>query len=327
MLEKVITEILEKTPVEEISELKKVLYIVLSKYEITEKKCEIEVIEDSWKNELMLFLARKKVEGRSDKTLELYKFFLTRLLRYINKPVKDITEGDLVMYLSMYKNKRNVSNTYLDDMRLTFSSFFGWLNSKGFIQKNPVSGIDRIKTEKRIKKPFTEIELEKLRSKCKIQRDRALIEVLYSTGIRVSELVGLNKNDIDFDTMEMTVIGKGNKERTVYLTMVAGMHLKEYLKTRNDKNEALFVGLKYPYNRLKKCGIEEILRKLGKMCNIEKVHPHRFRRTMATNALNKGMSIEEVKEILGHTKIDTTMIYCQVSKENVRHSHRKYMSV
>lgn len=328
MIEKVITEILERisTDNDNIAEVKKVLYCVLSKYEITEKKCELEIIENNWQNELILFLTRKKIEGRSDKTIGLYKLHLSRALQYINKPVKEITEADLFMYLSMYKNTRNVSNVYLDNIRLVFSSFFSWLNNKGYILKNPASGLDRIKIKKKMKKPFSEIDLEKIRSKCKSCRDRAIVETLYSTGMRVSELVGLNIGDIDFQNMEAIVRGKGNKERTVYLTMVACMHLKEYLNSRNDSKDALFVSEKQPFNRLSVAGIEEIMRKLGRKVNIENVHPHRFRRTMATNALNKGMSIEEVKEILGHTKIDTTMIYCQVSKENVRHSHRKYMS-
>lgn len=274
----------------------------------------------------MIFLTRKKIEGRSDKTITLYKLHLSRMLQYLNKSVKEITEGDLFMYISMYKNTRNVSNVYLDNIRLVFSSFFGWLNNKGYIQKNPASGLDKIKIEKKIKKPFSEIDLEKIRSSCNSRRDRAIVETLYSTGIRVSELVELNISDIDFSNMEVIVRGKGNKERTVYLTLLSSMHLKEYINSRSDNNEALFVGVKNPHNRLTKSGVEEIMRKIGRKNEIENVHPHRFRRTMATNILNKGMAIEEVKEILGHTKIDTTMIYCQVNKENVRHSHRKYMS-
>lgn len=248
------------------------------------------------------------------------------MLQCINKPIKEITEADLFMYISMYQKKRSVSNAYLDNIRLVFSSFFGWLNNKGYIPKNPAAGLDPIKTEKRIKKPLSDTELEKLRRKCKIERDLALLEFLYSTGVRVSELVALNRQDIDFNNMDVIVYGKGAKERETYLTAASCMHLKEYLDSRLDNNEALFVSLRSPHERLTVSGVEEILRRLGRQTGIEKVHPHRFRRTMATNILNKGMPIEEVKEILGHVKLDTTMIYCQVSRENVRHSHRKYMS-
>jgi len=248
------------------------------------------------------------------------------MLQYLNKPVDEITEADLFLYISAYQKRRRVSNAYLDNIRLVFSSFFGWLSSKGYISRNPAAGLEPIKTEKRIKKPLSDIELEKLRRKCNIERDLALIEFLYSTGVRMSELVALNRQDIDFNSMDVIVYGKGSKEREAYLTAASCMHLKEYLDSRTDDNEALFVSLKAPHKRLTVAGIEEILRKLGRQTGIEKVHPHRFRRTMATNILNKGMPIEEVKELLGHVKLDTTLIYCQVSKENVKHSHRKYMS-
>ena len=272
------------------------------------------------------FLVRKRVEGRSERTLGLYNLHLRRMLQCLNKPVQEITEGDLFLYIERYKRQRQVSGVYLDNIRLVFSSFFGWLNAKGYIRKNPAAGLDPIKTEKRIKKPLSDIELEKLRRKCGLERDLALIEFLYSTGVRVSELVALNRQDIDFVSMDVIVYGKGAKERETYLTAASCMHLKEYLDSRKDDNEALFVSLRAPHKRLTVSGVEEILRRLGRCTGIEKVHPHRFRRTMATNILNKGMPIEEVKEILGHVKLDTTMIYCQVGRENVKHSHRKYMS-
>ena len=283
-------------------------------------------LERSWEEELCAFLIRKRVEGHSEKTISQYSLHLRRMLQYINKPVKEITEADLFSYIAMYKKKRGVSGVYLNNIRLVCSSFFSWLNNKGYIRKNPAAGLDPIKVEKRIKKPLSDTELEMLRRKCTLERDIALIECLYSTGVRVSELVALNRQDIDFDNMRAVVYGKGAKERETYLTAAACMHLKEYLDSRSDSNDALFVGLKAPHERLTVSGVEEVLRKLGKNTGIVKVHPHRFRRTMATNILNKGMPIEEVKEILGHVKLDTTMIYCQISKENVRHHHRKYMS-
>lgn len=326
MLEQVITKVLQGMLGKSMDELKNVLYCVLSGYEIVERSTAVQRIDRSWEEELGAFLIRKRVEGRSDGTIEQYQQHLKRMLQYINKPVKEITEADLFMYISMYKKKRDVSNVYLDNIRLVFSSFFGWLNNKGYISKNPAAGLDPIKKEKRIKKPLSDTELEILRRNCAIKRDTALIEFLYSTGVRVSELIALNKQDIDFDSMKAIVYGKGAKEREAYLTAAASMHLKEYLDTRTDDNEALFVSLKEPHERLSVAGVEEILRRLGKETGIEKVHPHRFRRTMATNILHKGMPIEEVREILGHVKLDTTLIYCQVSRENVRHHHKKYMS-
>lgn len=326
MIEQVVEKILRGMAGMELKDLKGVLYCVLVGYEISEKSTEVQRLDESWEEELCIFLARKRVEGRSEGTIKLYSLHLRRMLQYINKPVKDITGADLFAYIAMYKKKRGVSGVYLDNIRPVCSSFFGWLDGKGYIAKNPAASLDPIKKEKRIKKPLSDTELEMLRRKCVLERDIALVEFLYSTGVRVSELAALNKQDIDFENMRAVVYGKGAKERETYLTAAACMHLKEYLYSRTDDNEALFVGMKAPHERLTVSGVEEILRKLGKRTGISKVHPHRFRRTMATNILNKGMPIEEVKEILGHVKLDTTMIYCQVNKENVRHNHRKYMS-
>ena len=326
MIEQIISSVLQWMDGREMGELKNALYYVLSGYDISEKCTDVQRIDKSWESVLGTFLVRKRVEGRSERTLALYSLHLRRMLQNLNKPVEEITEADLFVYIEIYKRKRNVSGAYLDNIRLVFSSFFGWLNTKGYISRNPAAGLDPIKTEKRIKKPLSDTELEKLRRKCRLERDLALIEFLYSTGVRVSELVALNRQDIDFSSMDVIVYGKGAKERETYLTAASCMHLKEYLDSRTDDNEALFVGLKSPYKRLTVSGVEEILRRLGRQTGIEKVHPHRFRRTMATNILNKGMPIEEVKEILGHVKLDTTMIYCQVNRENVRHSHRKFMS-
>ncbi len=311
---------------EQYNELKSALYMVLQEYELAERCTELMDVDKSYIHYLQLFLARKKTEGKSDNTLELYKMHLTNLLQNLNMPIDKITENDLFVYLAKYKKERGVSNAYLDNIRLVFSSFFGWLNAKGYISKNPTMGLEPIKVEKRIKKPLSDEELEKLRRTCEQERDLALLEFLYSTGVRVSELVALNRQDIDFYGKNVIVYGKGSKERETYLTATSCMHLKAYLDSRQDANEALFVSNKKPYERLTVAGVEGILKKLGKSAGVEKVHPHRFRRTMATNALKKGMPLEEVKELLGHTKLDTTMIYCTVNKENVKHSHQKYMS-
>ena len=292
MMERVISKILLAMIGKDAGELKSVLYCVLSGYEITEKTRELRNVNGGWEEELGEFLVRKRVEGRSKGTIDQYNQHLRRMLRYINKPAGEITEADLFTYISVYKKCREVSNAYLDNIRLVLSSFFGWLHNKGYISKNPAAGLDPIKAEKRIKKPLSDTELEILRRKCTIARDVSLVEFLYSTGVRVSELTALNRQDIDFDGMKAVVYGKGAKEREVYLTAAACMHLKEYLATRTDKNEALFASLKSPYERLTVSGVEEILRRLGRSTGIEKMHPHRFRRTMATNNLNNGMPIE-----------------------------------
>ena len=323
---KVITQMMSVINAEQCNELKIILHMMLQEYELTERCTEVMDMDKSYIHYLQLFLVRKKTEGKSEKTLKQYKLHLTSMLQYLNMPIDKITENELFLYLAKYKKDRKVSNVYLDNIRLVFSSLFTWLNAKGYISKNPACGLEPIKTEKRIKKPLSDEELERLRRTCEEERDLALLEFLYSTGVRVSELIALNRQDIDFFDKNVVVYGKGGKERETYLTATSCLHLKAYLNSRSDDNEALFVSTKKPYTRLTVAGIERILKKIGNTAGIEKVHPHRFRRTMATNALKKGMPLEEVRELLGHTKLDTTMIYCTVSRENVKHSHQKFMS-
>lgn len=311
---------------EQCGELKTALYMALQEYEIEKRCTELLDLDTSYIHYMQLFLARKKTEGKSERTINLYKLHLTRMLQNLNMPVDKITENDLFVYLAKYKKDNDVSNAYLDNIRLVFSSFFGWLNAKGYISKNPTAGLEPIKMEKKIKQPFTDEELEKLRRICNQERDLALIEFLYSTGVRVSELVALNRKDIDFYGKNVVVYGKGSKERETYLNAASCLHLKAYLDSRTDDNEALFVSERLPHTRITVAGVEKILRRIGKDAGVEKVHPHRFRRTMATNVLKKGMPLEEVRELLGHTKLDTTMIYCTISKDNVKHSHQRLMS-
>lgn len=322
----VLSIMMDKITPEQCGELKIALYIALQDLELTERSTELMDIDQGYIHYLQLFLARKKTEGKSDRTIEQYRLHLSAMLRCLNMAVDRITENDLFVYLARYKKDRGVSNVYLDNIRLVFSSFFGWLNAKGYISKNPTLGLEPIKAEKKIKQPFTDEELERLRRTCEQERDLALVEFLYSTGVRVSELVALNKKDIDFYGKNVVVYGKGSKERETYLTATSCLHLRAYLDGRRDDGDALFVSAKAPYNRLTVAGVEKILRRLGQMAGVKKVHPHRFRRTMATNVLKKGMPLEEVKELLGHTKLDTTMIYCTVSRENVKHSHQRLMS-
>lgn len=311
---------------EQCGELKTALYMALQEYEIEKRCTELLDLDTSYIHYMQLFLARKKTEGKSERTINLYKLHLTRMLQSLNMAVDKITENDLFVYLARYKKDNKVSNAYLDNIRLVFSSFFGWLNAKGYIPKNPTAGLEPIKVEKKIKQPFSDEELEKLRRICDQERDLALIEFLYSTGVRVSELVALNRRDIDFYGKNVVVYGKGSKERETYLNAASCLHLKAYLDSRTDDNEALFVSERVPHARITVAGVEKILRRIGKDAGVAKVHPHRFRRTMATNVLKKGMPLEEVRELLGHTKLDTTMIYCTISKDNVKHSHQRLMS-
>lgn len=331
MNEQFITEVLQRAMEylnqEQCKCLNTDLRISLQKYKELEECCtDIMDIEKSYLQYLQLFLIRKKTEGKSDRTLEQYQLHLSKLLQKLNKPLDKITEDDLFLYLAWYRKTRKVSNTYLDNMRLVFSSFFTWCNNKGYISKNPTVGLEPIKSEKKIKKPFSDEELERLRRVCTQERDIALIEFLYSTGVRASELVSLNRNDIDFTGKTVVVFGKGSKEREVYLTATAALHLKDYLNNRGDDNEALFVCTRKPNKRLTVSGLERIVKKLGETAGVDHCHPHRFRRTMATNVLRKGAPLEEVKELLGHTKLDTTMIYCSISRDNVKYTHQRLMS-
>lgn len=326
MIEHITEKIISEMEGRSMNDLQGILLETLSDYDISYKKNDIMIVEKGWMQEIRLFLDRKKLEGRSDGTIKQYELHLSKMLKYINKPVIDITEYDLFSYLMMYKNSRNVSNVYLDIIRRTFSSFFGWLCRKGYIQKNPAEGLDAIKSEKKIKKPLSDTELEMLRRSCETKRDIALLEFLYSTGVRVSELTVLEKKDINFSKMDVVVYGKGAKEREVYLTPTACMYLDEYISSRKDNEEALFVSIRYPNKRMSKAGVEARLKEIGRRAGVDNVHPHRFRRTMATNILSKGMPIEEVRQILGHSKLDTTMIYCEIKKESIKHHHKKYMS-
>lgn len=323
---KVLSIMMDKINMDQIRELKSALYMALSGYDVSRKCTEVMRRNEGYGEYLERYLARKKIEGKSVRALVNYRFHLLRMLQTVNKDIGDITEDDLFCYLTRYKQYRKVSNVCLDNMRLVFSAFFAWMNNKGYIRKNPAAGLEPIKVEKKLKKPLSDEELESIRRTCGQERDLALVEFLYSTGVRVSELAALNRNDVDFLDKSVVVYGKGGKERETYITLVSCYHLKEYLGSRTDENEALFVSIKAPHQRLTTAGIEDILRRIERKTGIEKVHPHRFRRTMATNVLKKGMPLEEVSELLGHTKLDTTMIYCTVSRENVKHSHQKYMS-
>ena len=272
------------------------------------------------------FLSAKQIEGCSERSVSYYSSTLDNLIKTLEKPFNQIETEDLRVYLSEYQKKNNASKQTIDNIRRILSSFFTWLEDEDYILKSPVRRIHKIKTMKQVKETYSDEALERLRDNCKTIRDLALIDMLASTGMRVGELVKLNRVDVDFVNRECVVLGKGSKERVVYFDARTKLHLQNYLNSRTDDNEALFVSLLEPHNRLEIAGVEIMLRKLGRSLEINKVHPHKFRRTLATRAIDKGMPIEQVQKLLGHQKIDTTMEYAIVDQQNVKNSHKKYLS-
>lgn len=302
--------------------LRAVMLRCLEGYEVKEKK-KTESSSDGNFRLLDLFISSKSVEGCSEKTLKYYKMTAEKLLHTLNKPIVDITTDDLRSYLSDYQDKNNSSKVTMDNMRRIFSSFFSWLEDEDYILKSPVRRIHKVKCANIIKETFSDEALEILRDTCNNKRNLAMIELLASAGMRVGELVLLNKSDINFNERSCVVFGKGKKEREVYFDARTKLHLQQYLSMRTDNNEALFVSVKAPYNRLLIGGVEKAVRRLGLIAEVNKVHPHKFRRTLATMAIDKGMPIEQVQDLLGHKNINTTMQYAMVNKANVKNSHRK----
>ena len=275
---------------------------------------------------LSMFLDAKRVEGCSEKTLRYYESTLIKMFDELNMPMVYVKTEDLRDYLSDYRKKTGCSKSNIDNIRRIFSSFFSWLENEDYILKSPVRRIHKVKSEKQVKETYSDETLESLRDGCCCLRDLAMIDLLSSTGIRVSELVGLNRVDINFEDRECIVFGKGSKERPVYFDARTKVHLKNYLESRNDSNPALFVSLQNPHNRLEISGVEIRVRELGRKLGVGRVHPHKFRRTLATKAIDKGMPVEQVQKLLGHSKIETTMEYAMVDQGNVKISHRKYLS-
>ena len=299
---------------------------VLKDFDLVEAKCEFDV-KQSQENSILLmnFLASKHVEGCSERTIMYYHSTIDKMLNVVNKKIEFISTDDLRKYLADYKDNNNASKTTIDNVRRVLSSFFSWLEDEDYILKNPVRRIRKIKTKKVVKEVISDENFEILRDSCSNVRDLAMIELLASTGIRVGELVNLNIDDVLFNERECVVLGKGDSERIVYFDAKTKIHLLKYLENRTDNNPALFVSFKKPYKRLGINGVERRIRELGNGANIKKVHPHKFRRTMATNAIDKGMPIEQVQKLLGHVQIDTTMQYAMVNQSNVKISHRQYV--
>ena len=274
---------------------------------------------------LPAFIAAKHVEGCSEKSLRYYESTIRNMLEGVGKTEKDITTEDLRGYLDSYQRRGSVSKVTLDNVRRILSTFFSWLEDEDYIVKSPVRRIHKVKTGKTVKETYSDESLELMRDHCDNPRDLAMIDLLCSTGIRVGELVKLNRSDIDFENRECIVFGKGNKQRKVYFDARTKIHLQKYLNSRTDENEALFVSLLKPFTRLQISGVEIRLRKIGKDLNFSKVHPHKFRRTLATMAIDKGMPIEQVQQLLGHQSIDTTLQYAMVNQANVKNSCRKFL--
>jgi len=274
---------------------------------------------------LEIFLSSKRLEGRSQKTLDLYRFTIEKMLEQINKNICLLTTADIRDYLSWYQTEHNVSKATVDGIRRNLSSLFHWLEDEDYIFESPLRRIHKIKITKKVKEPYSDEDFERLRDGCKYLRDLTILEFLFSTGMRIGEMVKLNRNDINFDERECIVLGKGDKERTTYFDARTKLHLKEYLASRDDDNPALFVSIRKPATRVTEGGMEIMMRRLGVRTNVNKCHPHRFRRSCASTALEKGMPLEQVQLMLGHSNISTTLLYTVIKDSTVKSSHRKYL--
>lgn len=308
---------------EQLSQLRKVLDYTFRNVSVTEIKTEN--TEESNSTLVVSFLSSKSVEGCSEKTIAYYRSTLNNALTKVGKKISHVTTDDLRNYLNDYQKESNASKVTVDNIRRILSSFFAWLEDENHIVKSPVRRIHKVKTGKTVKETYTDEALEEMRDHAGNSRDLALIDLLASTGMRVGELVKLNRDDIDFQNRECIVTGKGDKQRKVYFDARTKIHLRKYLSERTDNNDALFVSLLSPSQRLQISGVEIRLRKLGRELNMSKVHPHKFRRTLATMAIDKGMPIEQVQHLLGHQSLDTTLQYAMVNQNNVKLSHRKYL--
>jgi len=326
MKEKVMKEIEQKMASilnnEQKEKLKEVLLYTFYNIEVISIKDEL--VEDTT-DYAKMFIAAKRIEGCSERTLNYYETTIKTMINKLSKKVNSIETEDLRNYLSEYQAKNNCSKVTIDNVRRILSSFFAWLEDEDYIMKSPVRRIHKVKATQTVKETYTDEELEEMRDACVEIRDLAMVDFLASTGVRVGELVNLDRVDIDMQERSCVVLGKGGKEREVYFDARTKIHLQNYLNSRIDNNPALFVSLLRPYDRLKISGIEIRLRELGKRINIKKIHPHKFRRTMATKAIDKGMPIEQVQVLLGHRKIDTTLQYAMVNQNNVRNSHKKFI--
>lgn len=322
MEEKLVTILNEMAEYLSIAQMKKLQEVLLKNL----SEAETPKTEISNAEYLQMFLDAKKIEGCSERTLQYYRVTVERLLLSIATPIRKVSTEEIRSYLSEYQQINGCTKVTVDNIRRNISSFFSWLEEEDYILKSPMCRIHKIKTKQQVKEIISDEAIEQLRDHCTCTRDLAMIDLLYSTGIRVGELVNLNIADVNFEARECVVFGKGDKERRVYFDAKAKLHLQNYLNSRADNNPALFVTLDAPHNRLKISGVEVRLRELGRSINLIKIHPHKFRRTIATRAIDKGMPIEQVQKILGHSQIDTTMKYAMVNQANVKTSHQKFIA-
>lgn len=326
MIKEISTAMAAVLTIEQVAMLNKTLIEVVNKYEVTAMEASNDHGGESNEKLLEKFIAAKRIEGRTRPTLLYYESTIRHLLSDIPGSLLNFTAEDIRDYLSDFQQKRQSSSVTVNNIRRIFSSFFSWLEQEDYIIKSPMRRIHKVKTGTRVKSTISDEEMETLRDHCDNKRDLAMIDFLASTGIRVGELVRLNRTDINFNERECIVSGKGNKQRIVYFNARAKTHLLNYLGERTDENPALFVSLHQPTERLRISGVETRLRKLGRETGVMHVHPHKFRRTLATAAIDRGMPVEQVQRLLGHVKIDTTMQYAMVNQNNVKMSHRRYLS-
>lgn len=327
MKQQIISEVLQQMMLHldnaQMQQLQRVLENTLFGCEITAQTEKIDIEDNS--NLIEAFISAKRVEGCSEKTLKYYRTTIEMMVTSIDKGIHHIKTEDLRSYLTDYQNKNQSSRVTIDNIRRILSSFFSWLEDEDYILKSPVRRIHKVKMATNIKETYTDEDLEKMRDNCTALRDLAMIDMLVSTGMRIGEMVLLNKADINFNERECVVFGKGAKERIVYFDARTKIHLQNYIDSRTDDNPALFVTLRSPHERIKIGGIEFRLREIGKRLDIPKVHPHKFRRTLATMAIDKGMPIEQLQQLLGHKRIDTTLQYAMVKQSNVKLAHKKYI--
>ena len=327
MKQEVTTEVMQKMlpylNTAQLKQLGQVMEGVLFRYEVIDAKMNPEEADSS--DLIAKFIAAKRIEGCSEKTLNYYQTTINAMVSYLGKNIRHILTEDLRSYLTEYQSKKKLSRVTIDNIRRILSSFFSWLEDEDYIIKSPVRRIHKVKTTSSIKETYSDEDLEMMRDNCEELRDLAMVDMLASTGMRVGEMVLLNREDMNFEERECVVLGKGDKERIVYFDARSKLHLQKYLDSRVDKNPALFVSLKAPYKRMQIGGIEHRLREIGRRLSIANVHPHKFRRTLATLAIDKGMPIEQLQRLLGHKRIDTTLQYAMVKQSNVKAAHRKYI--
>lgn len=325
VIDKVVARMAQSLTPQQIYELRQSLESELSAYELIQASDGVEKSRKVNTDLMANFISAKRIEGCSEKTLNYYENTIKAFLDATTNALDKVSTYEIRCYLSDFQAQRNAGKVTVDNVRRILSSFFSWLEDEDYIVKSPVRRIHKVRSELTVKETISDEHLERLRDVCTEIRDLALIDFFVSTGVRVGELVTLNRSDIDFNERQCIVLGKGNKERTVYFNARAKIHLQNYLATRSDSNAALFVSLTAPHNRLTISGVESRVRQLGKVAKICRIHPHKFRRTLATMAIDKGMPIEQVQRLLGHCKIDTTLHYAMVNQTNVRNAHRKFI--